>query len=135
MRDGALKYSLAIIVVLAIVVVALKVISLRQPLSAKAPEAQQADALPPSPEPAPPSELPAPVPVISGPNTQSVLRAAQKAAPAASATNKLDRLAQIREEFRRLAAGDPGIALRAAKEQTDGTERETALLTLVTEWT
>src|SRR5437016_10620086 len=107
MRDGALKYSLAVIVLLATVVAALKVISLRHPPPAKAPEAQQADTLPPSFESAPPSELPAPAPVISGPDTQSVLRAAQKTAPAASVTNKLDRLAQIREEFRRLAAGDP----------------------------
>lgn len=50
-------------------------------------------------------------------------------------TNKLERLAQIRETFHALAAGDPTTALRAAKEISDGTERETALLTLVTEWT
>ena len=50
-------------------------------------------------------------------------------------TNKLERLTQIRETFRSLAAGDPTTALRAAKEIMDGTERETALLTLVTEWT
>lgn len=50
-------------------------------------------------------------------------------------TNKLDRLAQIRETFRTLAGGDKTHALRAAKQITDETERETALLTLVTEWT
>jgi len=50
-------------------------------------------------------------------------------------TNKLERLAQIRESFRALAVGDPASALRAAKQITDETERETALLTLVTEWT
>lgn len=50
-------------------------------------------------------------------------------------TNRLDRLAQIRETFRTLAAGDKTHALRAAKQITDETERETALLTLVTEWT
>ena len=50
-------------------------------------------------------------------------------------TNKLERLSQIREMFVRLAAGDPTAALRAAKQITDETERETALLTLVTEWT
>jgi hypothetical protein len=53
----------------------------------------------------------------------------------APATNKLERLAQIRETFRALAAGDKTNALRAAKQITDETERETALLTLVTEWT
>jgi hypothetical protein len=53
----------------------------------------------------------------------------------ALATNKLDRLAQIRETFRKLAAGDKTNALHAAKQIVDETERETALLTLVTEWT
>ena len=50
-------------------------------------------------------------------------------------TNKLERLTQIRETFRALANGDATTALRAAKQVTDDTERETALLTLVTEWT
>jgi predicted metalloprotease with PDZ domain len=43
-------------------------------------------------------------------------------------------LAQLREDFRALAAGDPRTALRAARQLTDETERETALLALVTEW-
>jgi hypothetical protein len=55
---------------------------------------------------------------------------AEKPAP----TNKLERLEQIRENFRAFAAGDPTNALRAAKQITDETERETALLTLVTAW-
>jgi hypothetical protein len=50
-------------------------------------------------------------------------------------TNKLERLAQIRESFQALAAGDGATAMRAAKQLTDDTERETALLALVTEWT
>jgi hypothetical protein len=132
MRDGALKYALAVTVLLTTVVVALKVISLRQP--SKAPEAVQAETLPPLEPTLPPPEPVVSAPVFAPPETQSLFRAAQKTTPTAS-TNKLDRLAQIREEFRRLAAGDPGVALRAAKELTDGTERETALLTLVTEWT
>jgi hypothetical protein len=51
------------------------------------------------------------------------------------ATNKLETLKQIRESFVVLASGDPATAIRAAKEIKDETERETALLTLVTEWT
>jgi hypothetical protein len=54
--------------------------------------------------------------------------------PVATA-NKLERLAHIRETFRALAAGDRAAAIRAAKQITDETERETAMLTLVTEWT
>jgi hypothetical protein len=52
----------------------------------------------------------------------------------APALNKAERLAQIRETYRALAAGDPTTALRAARQITDETERETALLALVTEW-
>jgi len=44
-------------------------------------------------------------------------------------------LAQTRETFRAMASGDPAAAMQAAKQIKDGTERETALLTLVTEWT
>ena len=49
-------------------------------------------------------------------------------------SNKLERLEQTRQTFRLLAAGDPASAMRAAKELKDETERETALLTLVSEW-
>jgi hypothetical protein len=48
--------------------------------------------------------------------------------------NKAERLAQLREDFRALAAGDPKAALRAAHQLTNEVERETALLALVTEW-
>ena len=51
------------------------------------------------------------------------------------ATNKLQRLTDIRELFRGLAGGDATAALREAKQLTEENERETALLTLVTEWT
>jgi len=54
--------------------------------------------------------------------------------PPLAPPNKAARLAQLREIFRALAAGDPKIALRAAKQLTDETQRETALLTLITEW-
>jgi hypothetical protein len=55
--------------------------------------------------------------------------------PLAGITNKLDRLSRIRQSFVALAAGNPTNALRAVKDLTDGTERETALLALVTQWT
>jgi hypothetical protein len=48
--------------------------------------------------------------------------------------NKTDRLAQLRETFRALAAGDPRAALGGARQLIDETERETAVLALVTEW-
>jgi hypothetical protein len=118
--------------------VALKVGFMRAPTATMAPEPQQSESSPPAPPEAvaPPANAAASAQTISLlPETQSVVRAAQKPAPTSNSTNKLDRLTQIRDEFRRLAAGDPGFALRAAKELTDGTERETALLTLVTEWT
>jgi len=52
-----------------------------------------------------------------------------------SSADKLERLAQTREYFRALAAGDHAAALQAAKAVTNSVERETALLALVTEWT
>jgi hypothetical protein len=57
------------------------------------------------------------------------------AEPSELITNKIERLVHIRESFQALAAGDPGLAIRAAKKITDETERETALMALVTQWT
>ena len=53
----------------------------------------------------------------------------------AGVTNKLERLAKLREMFQTLAAGEPVMAMRAARQLTNSNERETALLTLVTQWT
>jgi hypothetical protein len=53
----------------------------------------------------------------------------------AAATNKVEKLNQIREQFRSLAAGSTAVALKAARTITNDNEREAALLTLVTEWT
>ena len=83
--------------------------------------------------------LPAAVPV-SEPGSSPGLPVAQSIVAESTGetpivTNKLDRLTQIRETFRALASGDKTHALRAAKQITDETERETALLTLITEWT
>jgi len=55
--------------------------------------------------------------------------------PLAGITNKLERLNRIRQTFVALAAGNRTNALRAVKDLTDSTERETALLALVTQWT
>jgi hypothetical protein len=55
--------------------------------------------------------------------------------PLAGITNNLERLNRIRQSFVALAAGNPTNALRAAKNLTNDTERETALLALVTQWT
>jgi hypothetical protein len=88
---------------------------------------------------------------VAAPDSQPVVSDIQKAptatlrgrdiAPAPApentspGTNKLDRLIQTQELFRRLAAGDKLAAMRAAKQITNEVERETALFTLVTEWT
>jgi len=56
------------------------------------------------------------------------------AAPITTSVDRLERLSQIRASFRNFAAGDPMAALRSAKGMPDENERETALLTLVTEW-
>ena len=112
----------------------------------------QRPASPPSVEPQQPEAKPAIVPSDSSPPPETVLEVAPLAIPSvvpasqpavveappekpAVATNKLERLAQIRQTFRTLASGDKTNALRAAKQIMDETERETALLALVTEWT
>src|SRR6185436_7937437 len=52
-----------------------------------------------------------------------------------ASTNRLERLAQLRETFRSLASGNKMAAIKEAQLLTDENERETALLTLVSEWT
>lgn len=81
------------------------------------------------PQPKIPEALTVPRPVAPTSNVSAV---AQTPAPV---TNKLERLMRVREAFRALAAGEAIAALRAAKQLTNANERETALLTLVTEWT
>ena len=89
-----------------------------------------------------PAELvPPPTPIEPAAHSRPKVPAAGASAVAhppaeepAAPMNKAERLAQLQETFRALAAGDPKTALRAAKQLTDETERETALLALVTEW-
>jgi hypothetical protein len=76
-------------------------------------------------------------PISSFISTSAPVEAVLRPVPVekASEPDKLQRLTHIREQFRMLAAGAPQAAMDAGKELTDATERETALLTLVTEWT
>jgi hypothetical protein len=92
-------------------------------------------ASPPDPpaEPVISESVPSPRPIAVAESSSPVSSEATEQPPAS--TNKVDRLTKIRETFRLLAAGDRTTAMRAAKQITDETERETALLTLVTEWT
>jgi len=100
------------------------------------PEVQQAAPVKETtPEPAHPAAQPThsspQKPLVESKNTTSAV----SLDPFAGLTNKLERLNRIRETFVALAAGNPTNALRAAKDLTNETERETALLALVTQWT
>jgi hypothetical protein len=99
---------------------------------------------PPQPEPAAPAETaeavtpskparPVPFRRTERPGEGAVAQAPQAESPPAP-VNKAERLAQLRENFRTLAASDARTALGAARQLTNDVERETALLTLVTEW-
>jgi hypothetical protein len=120
--------------------VATVVVLIQRPVSPPSVESQQSDAksvIAPS-DSFPPPETVSEIAALPKPNTvpaSSLAIAEPPAEKPAVATNKLDRLTQIRETFRALASGDKTNALRAAKQIVDETERETALLTLVTEWT
>jgi hypothetical protein len=109
-----------------------------RPLASR-PEARQSEpaALAEPAEPAPP-----PTPIMPVPPRRPTAPAASESVaarppppePATAPLNKVERLAQLRETFRALAAGDPNTALRSARQLTNDVERETALLALVTEW-
>ncbi len=91
-----------------------------------------------SANPVPPESVPAPTGAEPARATTNV---APQEYPSVAVTalapgpTRLQRLEQVRETFRALATGNPAAALRAAKELSDENERETALLTLVTQWT
>ncbi len=87
----------------------------------------------PPPEPVVPGNVPAAPSVSPRPDRSRTELSTME--ESLGATNKLERLSQIREAFHLWAAGDPTAAIRAARQLSDETERETALLTLVTEWT
>jgi hypothetical protein len=73
-----------------------------------------------------PAKQPAPAENVANPGSPDLL---------AGITNKSERLNRIRQTFAALAAGNPTNALRAVKDLSNDTERETALLALVTQWT
>src|SRR5438552_3110062 len=128
------KFSIALIVAAGLLAATLAI--LHPPGQKAASEPEQAESSPAtaSPELAQPQ---APEPITATRPTalvelESTVSRAPSMTPAAPVTtNKLERLAQTRESFRLLAAGDPTSAMRAAKQITNETERETALLTLV----
>jgi hypothetical protein len=130
------KTKVSTVLVLAVVALAAIIAVIYPRSQAPSPELQADPQLSFSPPAPPRSEaIPATPPRVEP--VLSVAREATITAPPAekpAATNKLERLDQIRGTFRALATGDPTNALRAAKQITDETERETALLTLVTEW-
>src|SRR5438045_732042 len=132
------RISVALIVVAGVLTATLAI--LHRPGQNATSEPQQTDnsstsALPEPPEPQAPKSIAttrAPAPHEA---EITILRSPTEASATAVTTNKLERLAQTRESFRVLAAGDRTSAMRVAKQITDVTERETALLALVTEST
>lgn len=131
------KAVLGLVGLVAVLAAGLTAVWLRPP--AGEPEPAQ----PPPAEVGEPTETePPPTPIESAAHPQRMRPAASESVvaqppplPAPSApVNKVERLAQLRETFRALAAGEPKAALGAARQLTDEVERETALLALLTEW-
>jgi PDZ domain len=108
----------------------------RSPSSPEPPQPSAATVFGPA-EIAPPS-APIETPIVPQPEvaipSQGIAAEASPPEPAPAPPTKAERLTRIRDTFRAMAAGDPRTALRAARQLTDETERETALLALVTEW-
>jgi len=131
----SMKRSLGILTVLAALVATVAVLRLGTGPSGVVP------VVPPQQPPPPPnapadSTVPSPAahPLNPIPSDQSAQVESPPPPPASVSLNKADRLAQLRDTFRAMAKGDPVAALRSAKRITDDTERETALLELVTQW-
>jgi hypothetical protein len=129
------KVILALTLIVGVLALTIAVLRPSQPPVAQAPD--QAD---PAPGAEPVHSPPTLARRETRPTSPPVVPRASETAPKPPAqspfasTSKLERLNALREAFRALAGGDPGAALRAAKQLTDATERETALLTLVTVW-
>jgi hypothetical protein len=119
---------------IALLCVGLALFRSREPASQLASSQPAAEQVQPAPLPT--VSAPEPPPVLAtpaAPPTESVVAQAE-AVTAKPGTNKLERLDRIRETFRALATGDPKRALAAVREITDESEREVALMTLLTAW-
>ncbi len=137
-RNGPVNTKVFLAFTVAVAVLAVLV-------AVRSPRPQTSNPEPQQPEPGAsltPTDSPPPIASEAVSPSRPILSSARERAPTheptekpAPAANKLERLTQIRETFRALATGDATTALRAAKQVTEETERETALLTLVTEWT
>jgi hypothetical protein len=124
-----------ILAVVAVLAVALGFFLNRLPRASPPSEQLVQDAIASIDQPPTSLSLP-PLPTVS-PTPPAASHSPQISIPAPDSgrpMNRAERLAEIRERFRALAAGDPVAAMRASRELAD-TERETALLALVTEWT
>ncbi len=132
-----MKAKVVLLVILAGVALALAIAFFVRPVQPHSLEPQQIETASPSQR----QEQP-PTPTVSAPALMPLRAPVSKIAsasappdPTVASASKLERLDQTRASVLNLASGDPAIALRAAKQITDENERETALLTLVTEWT
>jgi len=129
-----MKLKITLVLIAGIVIVMATHFARRNPANLQPPQVSLSSA-PDQPPPAPEASSPEAVPSTKSDPRPARHKSSTPLPELTAITNKLERLAQIRETFRSLAAGDPGSAMTAAKQITDATERETALLTLVTEWT
>ena len=128
--------ALALVAVVLILAATLARLHWSQPTEPSSPQQSETASIPePLEQPAQAPEAPKPVETPPPSAAPAPLVVATTPAHATPTTNKLERLAQTRETFHALALGDTASALRAAKDVKDPLERETALLTLVTEWT
>ena len=119
------------IVALAVVAIIVSIVILRSQMPATPPPQVVAEQAAAMVESTPPSDSPPPV----TPPRAKPIRSGLPQENNYPSSDKLTRLHQIQERFRTLAAGDPAMAIHRAKRITNEVERETALLTLVTEWT
>jgi hypothetical protein len=127
------KFGLGLFLVVAVLASVILLRYSRDRSLATEPVPAEAQLASPQVQPTPSESTPAAAPTAMTPVEAAVAPVTAK--PAAVPANKLERLSEIRTRFVALAAGDPTLALRDAKAITDETERETALQTLVTEWT
>ena len=123
-----MKTKLTAVFILAAIVLAAVIVAVyprSQPPSVDLPQPEVKFS---APQPHPSETISEAVPEPPAPVAAEVPALASRPHPvaAAASTNKLERLNQIREGFRTMAAGDPSNALHAAKLIADPTERESS---------